>query len=258
MATSGQDSEHSASRGPDGGAGGGGWFATTHWSVVLAAGHGSNPAAQAALESLCQSYWYPLYAYVRRSGREPEEAKDLTQDFFAHFLGRNRVSLADPARGRFRTFLLTAMQHFLANEWKKENRLKRGGDQGFLSLDAGAGEERFATEPPDAATPETIYERRWAAALLERVLRLLGEECAATGRAAQFEELKASLWGENRGATQAEIAARLGMSEGAFKTAAHRMRARYRELLRAEIAHTVASPAEIDEELRHLIAVMSG
>ena len=234
------------------------WFATTNWSLVLAAGREPGSAAQAALESLCQAYWYPLYAYVRRTWSDPEEAKDLTQDFFARLLERNSVSLADPARGRFRTFLLTALKHFLANEWKKENRLKRGGGQTVLSLDAAMGEERFAGEPPDPVTPETIYERRWAATLLERVLGLLGEECAANGRVAQFEKLKASLWGESREISQAEIANRLGMSEGAFKTAAHRMRARYRELLRAEIAHTVASPAEIDEELRHLIAVMSG
>ena len=235
-----------------------GVFATTHWSVVLAAAQGESPQANDALERLCRSYWYPLYAYVRRTGREAEEAKDLTQEFFARFLGRNTVSLADPARGRFRTFLLTALKHFLANEWKKENRLKRGGDRQFLSLENAGGEERFAAEPSDTASAEIIYERRWATALLERVLRLLGEECAAAGRAAQFEELKASFWGAGRDATQAEIAGRLGMSEGAFKVASHRMRARYRELLRAEIAHTVASPAEVDEELRHLISVMSG
>jgi RNA polymerase sigma factor (sigma-70 family) len=258
MVTSGIGTPSALPAADDGGTGSEKWFATTHWSVVLAAGHRSNPAAQAALESLCQSYWYPLYAYVRRTGREPEEAKDLTQDFFAHFLGRNRVSLADQARGRFRTFLLTAMKHFLANEWKKENRLKRGGGCAVLSLDAGEAEERLVAEPADTATPEVIYERRWAAALLERVLALLCEECAVAGRTALFEELKASLWGENRGVTQAEIADRLSMSEGAFKVAAHRLRARYRELLRAEIAQTVASLAEIDEELRHLIAVMSG
>jgi RNA polymerase sigma factor (sigma-70 family) len=233
-------------------------FATTHWSVVLTAGEGGGLVAQEALEALCRTYWYPLYTYVRRAGRGAEEARDLTQEFFARFLSRNSVSLANPARGRFRTFLLTAFKNFLANEWKKENRLKRGGDQQPLFLDAREGEERFAAELPDTASPEVVYERQWAGALLERVLQLLGQECSANGRTAQFEQLKTSLWGENCGVTQAEIASRLGMSEGAFKVAAHRLRARYRELLRAEIAHTVASPAEIDEELRHLIQVING
>ncbi len=248
------DSHAPVAKGQSGGA----WFATTHWSVVLAAGHEHGTAARDALESLCRTYWYPLYAYVRRSGRDPEEAKDLTQQFFAGLLEADKLGFADPARGRFRTFLLTALKHFLANEWKKQNRQKRGGGQTLLSLDAAAGEERFAAEPPDPVTPETTYERRWAATLLERVLELLGEECAAKGQSSQFEQLKPSLWGERRDSGLAEIAVRLGMSEGALKTAAHRMRARYRELLRAEIAHTVASPAEIDEELRHLVAVMSG
>jgi RNA polymerase sigma factor (sigma-70 family) len=225
---------------------------------VLAAGGGASPAARAALDSLCQTYWYPLYAYVRRSGRDAEEAKDLTQEFFVGFLARNTVSFADPARGRFRTFLLTAMKHFLANEWKKENRLKRGGGQPALSLDTAEGEAQFTAEPADAATPEVLYERRWAAALLERVLRALEDESHAAGKGELFAALKASLWGGSRAATHAEAAARLGMSEGAFKVAAHRLRARYRELLRAEVAHTVSSLGEVDEELRHLVAVMSG
>lgn len=258
MIVSGNSVELPRPGGRDSDAATGKWFPTTHWTTVLVAGGGANPAAQVALESLCRTYWYPLYAYVRRSGRDAEEARDLTQEFFARFLERNSVSIADPARGRFRTFLLTAMKHLLANEWKKESRLKRGGSRTFLSLDAADAEGRLAAEPTDTITPEVMYERRWAATLLERVLRLLGEECAAAGRAAQFEQLKASLWGENQTTTQAEIAARLGMTESAFKVAAHRMRVRYRELLRTEIAHTVASAAEIDEELRHLIAVMSG
>jgi len=237
---------------------GGAWFATTHWSVVLAAGQERSAGGHAALESLCRTYWYPLYAYVRRTGRDPEESKDLTQEFFAQLLARKSLSLADPNRGRFRTFLLTAMKHFLANEWKKTQRLKRGGGQTVLSLDASVDEGRYAAEPPDPVTPETIYERRWAATLLDRVLALLGEECAARGRAAEFEQLKASLWGGPRHAGLAGIAGRLGMSEGALKTTAHRMRGRFRGLLRAEIAHTVASSTEIDEELRRLITVMSG
>lgn len=234
------------------------WFSTTHWSVVLAAGQARDAVGQGALETLCRTYWYPLYAWVRRSGRDAEEARDLTQAFFAQLLERRSLSLADPNRGRFRTFLLTAMKHFLANEWKKGNRLKRGGGLTLLSLDADLGEERFAAEPSDPVTPETIYDRRWAATLLERVLGLLEEECRAGGRAGLFEQLRTQFWGEERNASLAEIAAGLGMSEGALKTAAHRLRARYRQLLRAEIAHTVAGPTEVDEELRHLISVMSG
>ena len=233
-------------------------FATTHWSTVLSAGQRTDPESQTALESLCRIYWHPLYSYVRRTGHEAEEAKDLTQEFFARILSRNAIGRADPARGRFRTFLLSALKYFLVNEWKKSCRLKRGGPLEPLPLDIEAGEERFAIERPDTASPEVVYERQWAAALLERVLEQLGEECAANGRTVQFEELKSSLWGEHREATQAETARRLNMSEGAFKVAAHRLRARFRELLRREIAHTVASPAEIDNELRHLIHVMSG
>jgi RNA polymerase sigma factor (sigma-70 family) len=258
MSASGRSTEVVSHASDDAGKNDATWFATTHWSIVLAAGQERGSAAQNALESLCRTYWYPLYAYVRRTGRDPDEAKDLTQEFFAQLLEADKIGIADPARGRFRTFLLTAMKHFLVNVWKKENRLKRGGGQALLSLNADAGEQSFAAEPSDPLTPETIYERRWAATLLERVLGLLGEECAASGRAAQFEEIKESLWGERRNSGLAGIAARLGMSEGALKTAVHRMRARYRELLRSEIAHTVASPAEIDEELRHLITVMSG
>ncbi|HRY51360.1 MAG TPA: sigma-70 family RNA polymerase sigma factor [Candidatus Paceibacterota bacterium] len=235
-----------------------GLFATTHWSAVVAAGDLTHPNAQAALESLCRLYWYPLYAYVRRSGHQPEEAKDLTQEFFARFLEGNRVSLADPMRGRFRTFLLTALKHFLANEWKKAHRIKRGGDQQYLSWDASAGEQRFLGEPSDGISPEVIFERRWATALLEQVLDRLETECAVAGRTVLFEALKADLWGEKRDVTQAVLAERIGMSEGAYKVAAHRMRVRFRELLREEIAHTVATAADIDSELRHLIVIMSG
>jgi DNA-directed RNA polymerase specialized sigma24 family protein len=164
------------------GAGSAAWFATTHWRVVLVAGHGTAPGAQEALETLCQAYGYPLYAYVRRHGHAPEEAQDLTQDFFAHFLEKNYFKLADPARGRFRTFLLTALKHFLANDWKKVHRQRRGSGQAMISLDAEVAEQRYATKPVEETNPETIYERRWAATLLEGVLEFLREECAARGQ----------------------------------------------------------------------------
>ncbi len=233
-------------------------FATTHWSVVLAAGHGSVPAAQEALERLCHAYWYPLYAYVRRQGHAPEDAQDLTQDFFARLLEKQYFRLADPARGRFRTFLLTALKHFLANDWKKAHRQKRGSGQPLTSLDAGTAEQRFATEPVEEANPETIYERRWAATLLEKVLESLRREWTAADKGWQLEELKGSLWGGSNNSSYADIAARQQTTETAVKLAAHRLRQRYRELLRTEVARTVTDPAEVDDELRHLIAVICG
>jgi len=239
------------------GASDGGWFTTTHWSVVLAAGHSTAPGAPQALETLCRGYWYPLYAYVRRQGHSPEDAQDLTQDFFARFLEKKYFKLADPARGRFRTFLLTALKHFLANEWKKAHREKRGSGLAAISLDAEVAEQRYAVEPVEEINPETIYERRWAATLLEGVLALLQQEWAAADKGWQFEELKGGLWGGSNASSYADIAARRETTEPTIKMAAHRLRQRYRELLRAEIAHTVASPAEVDEELRHLIAVIS-
>lgn len=240
------------------GASDGGWFTTTHWSVVLAAGHSTAPNAQQALEALCRGYWYPLYAYVRRQGHSPEDAQDLTQDFFVRFLEKKYFKLADPARGRFRTFLLTAMKHFLANEWKKAHRAKRGSGQAAISLDAEVAEQRYAAEPVEETNPERIYERRWAATLLEGVLESLQREWAAADKGWQFAELKAGLWGGSDAAPYTDIAARRGTTETAVKMAAHYLRQRYRELLRAEIAHTVSGPAEVDEELRHLIAVISG
>lgn len=233
-------------------------LASSRWGAVVAVGGGTNPEAESALEALCQAYWYPLYAYVRRTGRNADEAQDLTQEFFAGFLQRSGFSVADHARGRLRTFLLTSMKHFLANEWKREHRLKRGGNLKILSLDAAGTESRLAGEPADSVTPELIYERQWVSSLLQQVMRTLGEECAATGHSTQFEQLKASLWGENQLSSQVEIAAHLGMTESAYRVAAHRMRARYRELLRREIAHTLGNVAEVDDELRHLVAVMSG
>ncbi len=234
------------------------WFATTHWSVVLLAAQNSAPEASEALEKLCASYWYPLYAYVRRAGRNVEDAQDLTQEFFARLLEKQYLGLATPERGRFRTFLLSSLKNFLANDWKRSQRQKRGGGVALVPIDAASGENLYATEPVDPLDPEILYERRWASTLLERALQRLRQEYAATQRAPLFEELKTFVWGDRSDASYREIATCLGLTEGAVKVAVHRLRHRFRELLRGEIANTVADPKEIDEELRHLIAVIAG
>ncbi|MCZ7641052.1 MAG: sigma-70 family RNA polymerase sigma factor [Verrucomicrobia bacterium] len=235
---------------------GGEQFTTTHWSVVLAAGRGDSPAAQQALERLCRTYWYPLYAFVRRQGPGPEEAQDLTQEFFARFLAKDYLGLADPARGRFRTFLLTSLKHFLAEAHRHATRLKRGGGQSVVSWDGLTPEQRYLAEPQHETTAETLYEQRWALTLLETALARLGAELAAAGKERLFTELKGQLWGEPGTMSYAELAAGLGLSEGALKVTVHRLRQRFRELLREEVAQTVANPAEVDAELRHLVAVV--
>jgi RNA polymerase sigma-70 factor (ECF subfamily) len=232
-------------------------FATTHWSVVLATANEDSPQATAALEQLCRTYWHPLYVYVRRRGHSPEDAQDLTQQFFALFLQKQYFRLADRARGRFRTFLLHALEHFLVNEWKRSQRLKRGGGAPCLSLDAGQSEQRYAREPTGTMTPERAYEKRWAMTLLERVLASLEDEYAAAGSARVFQELAGLLWGKDAGVSYAQIGERLGMSDGAVRGAMHRLRERYRGRLRAEVAHTVADPGEVEAELRYLIQVVS-
>jgi len=232
-------------------------FTTTHWSLVLAAAETSSPRSAAALEDLCRTYWYPLYAYVRRKGHSPEDAEDLVQDFFARFLERHYLASADPGRGKFRSFLLTSLQHFLVNEWRKLRAQKRGGGAFFVGWDEDQTENRYLAEHAEAYTPEKLFEKRWALALLEQVLLRLRAEFAAAGKEAQFESLRLVIWGEKTEPAYAELAARLGLKEGALKVAVHRMRQRYRDLLRAEVAKTVASPVEVDEELRHLISVVS-
>jgi RNA polymerase sigma factor (sigma-70 family) len=233
-------------------------FSTTHWSVVLAAGHDSAPGAREALEKLCRAYWYPLYTFVRRQGHSPEDAQDATQEFFARFLEKDYFSLAEPTRGRFRSFLLASLKNFLTEQHRQAGRIKRGGGTTVVSWDAATAEERFDSEPKDEATPELIYEKRWALTLLENVLSKLGEELTAAGKERVFAELKNHLWGDKGEESYAVIAARLEMTEGALKVAAHRLRQRYRELLRKEVAHTVARHEEIDEELRYLISVIRG
>jgi RNA polymerase sigma factor (sigma-70 family) len=233
-------------------------FSTTHWSVVLEAGREGSVEAAQALERLCSGYWYPLYAYVRRQGHTPHDAQDIVQDFFAYFLERNYVRRADRAHGRFRTFLLTSLQHFLINQWRKTNREKRGGSQRIVSLDEEMAESRFAGEPAIEQPPDTLYDRGWAAILLERALTALREEFERSSKLDLFERLKAFVWGEKNALSCAEMGAQLGLSEGAVKVAVHRLRQRYGELLRAEIAQTVATPAEVEEELRYLASVIRG
>ena len=232
-------------------------FATTHWSVVLAAGQSADAQASEALEQLCRTYWYPLYAYVRRRGYSPEDAQDLTQEFFALFLRKECFRLADRARGRFRTFLLHALEHFLINEWKRAQCAKRGGGTTPRSLDVAAAEQRYTNEPAVTLTPERAYEKQWAATLLEQVLSKLKQEYAEAGNRRVFAELADLLWGKDGSASFAEIGARLDLTEGAARGAMHRLRTRYRERLRHEVAQTVAEPGEVDEELRYLISVVS-
>ena len=231
-------------------------FTATHWSVVLAAAQEESPRSAAALEKLCRTYWYPLYVYVRRRGHSPEGAQDLTQQFFARFLQKEYFRLADPRRGRFRTFLLHALDHFLVNEWKRAQRVKRGGGTPCLSLDADDAERRYAVEPVTTLTPERAYEKRWAMTLLEQVLAALRQEYAEAGNSRVFEALAELLWGKDASTSYALIGERLGMTEGTARWAMHRLRERYRERLRAEVAHTVADPMEVEEELRHLITVV--
>jgi len=232
-------------------------FTTTHWSVVLDAGQSDPPSAAAALEKLCRTYWYPLYAYVRRRGYSPEDAQDLTQDFFAQLLRKNYPGQADQAKGKFRSFLLLRLNHFLADEFDRASTQKRGGGQVLISLDEESGEERYRLEPADELSPERLFERRWAQTILEQALARLREEFVAQGKAGVYEVLKAFEPGGQNTLSYAEAAARLKASESAIKSMVHRMRRRHRELVREEIAQTVSTAAEVDEELRHLMAVLS-
>jgi RNA polymerase sigma-70 factor (ECF subfamily) len=231
-------------------------FATTHWSVVVAAGQNSALGSQEALEKLCRTYWFPLYAFARRQGNSPEDAQDLTQSFFSRLLANNYIAKADPDRGKFRTFLLQSLRNFLVNEWKWEGRLKRGGGAEFLSIDTSMAEDRYAAEAPEQASADSEYEIRWAVTLVEQVLAALRQEFSSEDKARLFEELKGFIWGDKNTASYAEIAGHLNLSEGNVKVAVHRLRQRFRELLRAEVANTVARPEDIDGELRHLVSVL--
>lgn len=233
-------------------------FETTHWSVVQRAGDSQSPESAAALEKLCRAYWYPLYAFVRASGHGPEEAQDLTQEFFAQLLEKKWLGRADPERGRFRTFLLASVKNLMANEWKRAHRVKRGGGR-VLSLDAMEAEERYRLEPADEATPEKIFERRWATTLLAGVVERLRRECDGGGpeRVRRFEVLKIFLLEDKGTLPLAEAAAQLGLSVIATKSVVHRLRQRYREIFLEEIAHTVSHPEETQDEIRHLLQALA-
>lgn len=232
-------------------------FVSTHWSVVLQAADSSAPDSLQSLEKLCQTYWYPLYAYVRRTGCSPEAAEDLTQGFFTQFLEKKYLSSVDPNKGRFRSFLLASLKHFCAKEWRRQNAQKRGGHCPAVSLDALTAEERYRLEPVERMTAEDIYERRWAMTVLHAAFEKLSEECRTSGKESLYGELKGALSGDADLRAYSEIAVRLSLSVDAVKAAVHRLRQRYRELLRAEVANTVADSTEVDQELRHLFAVLS-
>jgi len=227
-------------------------FATTHWTVVLTAGQRHTPQSDRALEELCRTYWFPLYAYVRRRGSNKADAEDLVQAFFARFLAKNYLEGLSAERGRFRAFLLASLKNFLTNEWKKSQRLKRGGGDTVLSLDWETADTKFQVASTAEPSPDKAFDREWAVALLARVIERLRDECAADGKARLFDQLKVFLTAGKGAVSHADVARSLGMDEGAVRVAAHRLRKRYRELLRDEIAHTLADPAMVDEEMRAL------
>ena len=229
------------------------WFTTTHWSVIVTAANTSAPDAHQALEKLCQTYWYPLYAYVRRQGHSPEDAQDLTQEFFARFLEKKYFRLASPARGRFRTFLLTALKNFLINEWDRARAAKRGGGAPHVSMELLTAEDLYSREPSHDLTADKIYERSWAMAVLDQARARLQAEYKAQGKGERFAQLESFLPGEESALSYGEAARQLGVPEGTIKSDVHRLKQRYRELLRSEIANTVSTAGEVNDELRHLI-----
>jgi len=240
-------------------AGGAGQMPTTQWNVVLTAAKSTAPFAAEALEQLCRTYWMPVYAFVRRQVYNPDDARDLTQEFFAHLLESKKLKFADPVRGRFRCFLLASLKNFLAGEWRRTQAKKRGGGQLLISLDElREAENDLAAEPVAADTPpDLVFERRWALALLEKVLARMREKYTAAGQKDYFDALKVFVWGEADTHSQAEVAARLGVTPNALGVAVHRLRRQYGKLLREEIAQTVESSEELADELRHLTAVLA-
>jgi len=233
------------------------WFATTRWSIVLAARDRHGPAGHQALESLCCAYWYPLYAYIRRQGHRPDDAADLTQEFFARLLEKDWLEDVSRTKGRFRTFLLVAMNHFLANERDKARAKKRGGGCRIVSLDVETAETRYRIEPADQTTPQQLFERQWALALLDQVMTRLQDQYTKDGKAGLFATLKSCLASRKGEVPYARMAEQLDSSEGAVRVAAHRLRQRYREVLRDQIAQTVSSPDEVEPEIQHLMRVLS-
>ena len=232
-------------------------FLTTRWSLVLEAGKPADESSRRALSELCGTYWYPLYAFVRRRGYRREDAQDLTQAFFARLLEKQVVVAADPARGRFRSFLLGSLKNFLANEWDRERTQKRGGGRALLSLDFQLADERFVREPVTHATPEKEFERNWALAVLERALGRLKAEYEGRGKQALFERLKGALTSTDDDEPRRAMASDLSMTEGAVKVALHRMRHAFRDALREEIAETVGAERDVEDELRALIDALA-
>jgi RNA polymerase sigma factor (sigma-70 family) len=236
---------------------GSGQFTTTHWSVVVAARDAPSTQSAQALEQLCRIYWYPLYAFIRRRGIDAHDAQDLTQEFFYRLLDRNYLSAVDYRKGKFRSFLLAALEHFLANEWRRAKTQKRGGHVAFVSINDDTAENRFIQTPSSDAAPEKAYEQAWAMSLLEQSLNRLRAEATDAGKADTFERLKGFLTGDKHAVTYAELARQMNTTEAALKMTVSRMRARYGELLREEIANTVTTPNEIEDELRALFAALS-
>lgn len=233
------------------------WFATTRWSVVLAAQDKASSDSQQALEKLCRTYWYPLYAFVRRQGYSADQAGDFTQGFFVRCLEKDWLAGVSESKGRFRYFLLASMKHFLSNERAKQRAQKRGGDRHIFSLDVQSAETRYTLEPEDNTTPEQLYERQWAMTLLESVLTDLEQQYSKEGKAAQFHVLKSCLLGQSDRLPYQALSVQLGCKEGAARVMVHRLKNRYRDLLRKHIAHTVDAPEEMEAELHHLKDVLS-
>ncbi len=233
-------------------------FATTRWSVVMAAGAGDSPPARQALEALCRAYWYPIYVYVRRKGYGPDEAQDLTQEFFVQVISKEHLRLADQNKGRFRNFLLALLDHFLAREWVRARRLKRGGQFQFVSLSEPTPEERYRHEPVDEETPEKKFLKRWALTVLANALAALAGEAERLGKGALFAAARGFLTDDPEDGTYGALSGALGMTEGAARVAVHRLRRRYGEILREEIAQTVDGSDQVEEELRYLMAVLRG
>ncbi len=232
-------------------------FVTTHWSVVLSARDNASPQSAAALENLCGAYWYPLYAYARWLGNSPHDAEDLTQEFFARLLQKNYLSAVEQERGRFRTFLLVVFKRFLSEQWRRGQAQKRGGREAAVPFDTKLAESLYQNEPPATLPADKLYEQRWALALLDRTMARLRAEFHAAGNTAEFDRLKGFLTVGKREIASTAAADKSGMSSGALRVAAHRLRKRFRHILREEIAHTVARPEDVDEELRHLLGVLS-
>lgn len=231
-------------------------FATTHWSVVLAAGRERTQQADRALATLCQLYWHPLYTYVRKRGYSPHDAEDLTQEFFARILARNDVATVSRERGKFRSYLLAAINHFLSDEWDKARAQKRGGGR-VIHLDSAVAESLYAQEHADGMTPERLFDQRWAITVLEEVYRQLRQEYQRAGKAALFETLRFALMGERSAVPYARLAVQMNLTEAAIKVAVHRLRKRYRQVLSELVAGTVSSPDEVDEEMRYLLRALS-